>query len=238
MASPTPRSARHCEAGHTMDPNWDSCPYCDAEKRSKQQTQAGQPQASLRSASPDDRSTKIGPGASAGVRRETKVMPSAPSPAAGAGGQRGEVDTRRIVGVLITYTWRPEGQLFAIREGKNFLGAGKVGSEASEDLCDILIQNDPGLSSEHALILCRHGRYDIIDQKSSNGTFLNRELIPIQGTELPNYAEIQTGSTIWTFIKIMAPEKPEARPVTPPPVTSVVPPEGKPKPTKDPTEVR
>lgn len=237
MASPTPRSARHCEAGHTMDPNWHNCPYCDAEKRSKQQTQVGQPQASLRSASPDDRSTKIGPGASAGVRRETKAMPSAPSPA--AGGQRGEIDTRCIVGVLITYTWRPEGQLFAVREGKNFIGAGKVGSEPGERLCDILIDNDPRLSSEHALILCRHGRYDIIDQRSSNGTFLEGDLIPIQGTELPNYAELQTGSTSWTFIKIMAPEKSIARPVTsPPPVTSVVPPEGKPKPPKDPTEVR
>jgi pSer/pThr/pTyr-binding forkhead associated (FHA) protein len=130
------------------------------------------------------------------------------------------------MGILITYTWRPEGQLFAIREGKNFIGAGNVSSDASHRPCDILITNDPRLSSEHALILCRHGRYDIVDQESSNGTFLNSELVPLQGTDLPNYAEIKTGSTVWTFIKINppaseviqpSPERKVEKPTTPSP---------------------
>ena len=40
------------------------------------------------------------------------------------------------------------------------------------------------------------------------------------GTDLPNYAEIKTGSTLWTFIKITAPAgeitQPVARPVQEP----------------------
>lgn len=234
MANATPRSSgRLCDAGrHWMDPNWENCPYCDAENRSREQTQTGRPYATIRAA--DDRKTRVGGGASPEIKRETRVMPSGSTPS--AGGQAGGADTRRIMGVVITYTWRPEGQLFAVREGKNFIGAGSVSSEASHRDCEILIRTDPRLSSEHALILCRHGRYDIVDQKSSNGTFLNGELVPLQGTELPNYAEIKTGSTIWTFIKIEAPPVSETAP--PPAGPAVEKPEPGAEETKQPTKVR
>jgi hypothetical protein len=136
----------------------------------------------------------------------TKVMPERGTGTHGSGGDRtGPADTRRIVGVIVTYSWRPEGQLFTVREGKNYIGADRVSSEPDHQLCHILIPNDTKMSAEHALILCRHGRYDIIDQKSSNGTFLGEELVPLQGAELPNYAEIRTGATVWSFIKIEPP---------------------------------
>jgi pSer/pThr/pTyr-binding forkhead associated (FHA) protein len=85
-------------------------------------------------------------------------------------------------------------------------------------LCPILIPNDPKMSAEHALILYRHGRYEIVDEKSSNGTFLGDELVPLKGTELPNYAQIRTGSTIWTFIKIEPGPRPTPGPEPEPPV--------------------
>jgi hypothetical protein len=152
-----------------------------------------------------DRRTRVGdiPGSGG---HTTKVMPERGTGAPGSSGDRtGSADTRRIVGVIVTYSWRPEGQLFTVREGKNYIGADRVSSEPDHQLCHILIPNDTKMSAEHALILCRHGRYDIIDQKSSNGTFLGEELVPLQGAELPNYAEIRTGSTIWSFIKIEPP---------------------------------
>src|SRR5262249_46110925 len=64
-----------------------------------------------------------------------------------------EVSNRRIAGTLITYTWRAEGQLFVIREGKNFIGRGDISSEAVPRPCDIQIPQDLRLSGEHALIL-------------------------------------------------------------------------------------
>ena len=78
---------------------------------------------------------------------------------------------RRIVGALITYTWLPEGHLFPVREGKTFIGSGDVSSEAIHRSCDVQIPQDRRMSGEHALILCRHGTYEVIDQTSSNGTF-------------------------------------------------------------------
>jgi pSer/pThr/pTyr-binding forkhead associated (FHA) protein len=107
---------------------------------------------------------------------------------------------------LVTYTWRGEGELFPIREGKNFIGSGDVSSEAYHRSCDVLVPQDNTMSAEHALILCRQGNYEIIDQISSNGTFLGGQMLRAnQGTDLPNYAEIKTGSTLWTFIKVNPP---------------------------------
>jgi len=107
---------------------------------------------------------------------------------------------------LVTYTWHPEGQLFPVREGKTFIGSGDISSEAFHRSCDVQIPEDRRMSGEHALILCRHGAYEIIDQTSSNGTFLNDRMLRANAsTEIPHYAKIQTGFTVWTFIHIEAP---------------------------------
>jgi hypothetical protein len=156
-----------------------------------------------------------------------------PAPEPYVGGYVGEGDTRRIVGVLITYTWRPEGQLFEVREGKTFIGSGNVSSEAVHRKCDVQIPEDRRMSGEHALILCRQGTYEIIDQTSSNGTFLDGEMLRANASKvIPNYAKIETGSTLWTFIQIEAPRQTVIEPPPPPP------PPPDPPPRKDPSEVK
>jgi hypothetical protein len=192
------RPSRQCTKGHTMDPNWETCPYCEAELKAK--TRSNQPKVIAVSGG---KGTIVGEVLRESARRETKAM-SSQSP--GIGGHVGVGETRRIVGVLVTYTWRPEGELFPVREGKNFIGSGQVSSDPSHPDCHVKIPEDVKMSSEHALILCRHGRYEIIDQTSSNGTFLNGEmLLSNNSNELSDYAEIKTGNTLWTFIKIKAP---------------------------------
>ncbi len=163
-----------------------------------------------------DRKTRVGTPKSEGTEgRMTKVMPvSTGSPS--VRGYMGKADTRKIVGVLTTFTWQPQGELFPIREGKNFIGSDKVYSDASHQDCDIQIQEDERMSGEHALILCRGGVYEIIDQTSSNGTYLNGDMLPAnQSHRLENYSEIQAGSTVFTFIKI-APSKKAEEHVSPP----------------------
>jgi hypothetical protein len=125
-------------------------------------------------------------------------------------------DTRRIVGVVITYTWRPEGQLFPIHEGQNFIGRADISAESMRRPCDIQIPQDLKMSAEHALILYRPAHqnetqenYEIIDQETANGTLVNGTLLkPNQGEKLPNYATIRTGETVWTFIMIKEPAGP------------------------------
>lgn len=193
------RPLRQCPKGHTMDPNWEVCPYCEAERKAK--TRSNQ---SRGIAVSGGTGTTVGEFLKDSGGRETKIMPSSLSDSrehVGVG------ETRRIVGVLVTYTWRPEGELFPVREGKNFIGSGLVSSDPSHPDCHVKISQDVKMSSEHALLLCRQDRYEIIDQTSSNGTFLNgKMLMSNESSELSDYAEIKTGNTLWTFVKIKTPK--------------------------------
>ncbi|GJL76414.1 FHA domain-containing protein [Nitrosomonas sp.] len=199
MSSLLSSTGRRCPSGrHVMDPGWSKCPYCDAEKRSNEQTAHRKPE---RIVSSDVRKTTIEDDSAHQSNRETKAMPrQTSSPNVGGYGDRG--DKRRIRGILITYTWRPQGDLFPVREGKNYIGAGTVNREPGDPQCDIQITDDQKLSSAHALILCRHGRFEIVDLESTNGTFIDEEMIPIRGADLPDTANIRTGATSWTFMKV------------------------------------
>jgi FHA domain len=189
------RQGRKCPKGHTLDPSWDTCPYCQAEERSKQKS--------------------VGLGEIGADRRETRIQSPAPGSPAPAGNrvtrdmsqQRFDPmptgDAPRIVGVLVTYTWQRQGQLFAVREGKNFIGRGQTSSEPQPRDCDIQVPEDDQMSQEHALILCRRGKYELIDQEATNGTFLNGVMLNAnQGTDIPDRSEITTGRTVWTFLQI------------------------------------
>jgi pSer/pThr/pTyr-binding forkhead associated (FHA) protein len=212
MASALLNTGRRCPSGrHVMDPGWDVCPYCEGERKSKEQTAYREPVLSS-----NVRETKIG-GSVPPSNRETKSMPQqqpTPSPNVG-GGDGGRGDKRRIRGVLITYTWQQQGELFPIREGKNYIGAGTVNREPGDPQCDIYITDDQKLSSAHALILCRQGKFEIVDLESTNGTFINEEMIPIRGADLPDTANLRTGSTIWSFMKVITPDNLHSAPSPP-----------------------
>ncbi len=150
----------------------------------------------------EDRNTSIG-GSSGNSRRETRVAESTSF----------EEEARRIVGVIVTYTWKQAGELFEIRLGKNYIGREKVGRMPGDPYCDIQV-DDPKMSSSHALILCRElsnggeVKFDLIDQESSNGTYLNDTLIDLTGETLTDdCVKIRTGSTVWTFMKIISDPK-------------------------------
>ena len=154
-------------------------------------------------------------GAEVPQQRATRVMPAAKAP--DKSGHPGQGDTRRIVGVLLTYSWLPYGQLFPVREGKNFIGRAQISSETEPRDCDVYLPQDERMSAEHAVILCRAGNYEIIDQMSSNGTFVDGKLLKAnQSEDLRHYAQITTGSTSWTFIRTTAPHDVEQPPVQQP----------------------
>jgi len=121
-------------------------------------------------------------------------------------------DKRRITGVLACFTWQTAGELFPLREGKNTIGAGSL-SEEGHRPCEIQIRTDPEMSREHALILCRQGKYELLDLNSSNGTFLNGEMISPLAVELPNNAKIKVGATVFQFLKIEGRAQPGGEPV-------------------------
>jgi hypothetical protein len=121
-----------------------------------------------------------------------------------SGGQRRQqtvaVDpARKIVGVLITYSWQDQGQVFPVLEGRNLIGKDPA-------QCDICIPQDATLSAVNSFIVY-HGQFIIGDKISMSGTYVDGKPIMTEFVPLNNYATIRTGSTYWTFVTIQPPSQ-------------------------------
>jgi hypothetical protein len=190
--------ARYCDKGHPMDPNWTTCAYCEAQSRVNEKTlrsSTAQPENSgsndqtERSESMGPRHTQIDPGISEEESGHTKIdTQSEPIR------KKTNVQDRKITGVLVTFSWKFQGELFALYEGRNVIGS--AGSS------DIQITTDPSMSGDHAVILCRAGRDELHDLLSTNGTFLNEKYVERDGADLTDLAAIRTGRTVFEFRKI------------------------------------
>ena len=102
---------------------------------------------------------------------------------------------RKVVGFLVTYSWNFNGEFYPLFEGRNNIG--RDGSVA-----EICINEDEQISGKHFSILYRavDNKFKFRDEQSSNGTFVNDELID-EG-ELKNHDVILVGSTKLIFIVI------------------------------------
>lgn len=216
---------QRCPAGlHLVDPKWTKCPYCDAEKNASERsspvaaepakppsvtrraTQVDNGQASPR---PDPRamaSAGAPPPGAPGARSNTIVDPL---PSSNAGGERHVGGGRRLTGILTTFTWSRLGELYTVRDGRNFAGSGVVSADNNTP-CEILVVEDGTMSSAHFLILCQGGRTIVSDNFSTNGTYVNGEQIDTRGMELPDNAVIKAGATVFTFQKIRIANAPAA----------------------------
>lgn len=197
-------NTRYCEKGHPMDPNWTSCAYCDAESRGRQKTASQKPASEntdrLDAFKPDEHSgrrtamepenTRIDSGAPKDARGGTQIDTSSDT----FQGVRARTHKRKITGVLVTFSWRFEGELFVLYEGRNVIG--------SANSCDIQVSTDPSMSGEHAVILCRAGRDELHDLLSTNGTFINEKYVERDGADVVDGAFIKTGGTVFEFRKI------------------------------------
>jgi hypothetical protein len=110
--------------------------------------------------------------------------------------------SRKIVGVLITYSWQDQGQVFPVLEGRNLIGK-------DPNQCDICVPQDQTLSAVNTFITYRR-HFIIGDKVSMSGTDVNGEPIETEFVPLHNYAKIRTGSTYWTFVAIQPPTDPLA----------------------------
>lgn len=101
---------------------------------------------------------------------------------------------KKLVGFLVTYSHASNGEFFPLFEGKNFIG--------KDSSLQISIQNDAKISDKHLSILYRtiDRKFKFKDEQSTNGTFINEELID-EG-ELTNHDMIRIGITKLIFIVI------------------------------------
>ena len=141
---------------------------------------------------------------SMGIQKPQNVQQASPNaaprttirrnPAMMGGAVKAEEGGRKLVGFLVTYNRTPLGKAFNIYEGRNY-----IGRDAD---CDIAIPDDNQMSGKHMLIryLSGNNKFSFKDEMSSNGTYVNKELLD-EG-ELHNYDIIRVGSTLFIFIAI------------------------------------
>jgi hypothetical protein len=105
-----------------------------------------------------------------------------------APGQLSQIEKRKLVGWLATFSHDEYGQDYRLYIGKN-----KIGSSPA---CDIVI-DDPSVSGEHATVLFRDHEFLIKDNFSTNGTKINGA--GIDEGRLKEGDELKLGNTIFKF---------------------------------------
>ena len=99
---------------------------------------------------------------------------------------------RKIVGWIISYTIDPMGVDYRIFEGNNLIGRDSSNS--------IILSKESTISSRHATILYKSGKFWVKDEMSANGSFLNSEEMEIQKAyEMKDNDELRLGNTVFRF---------------------------------------
>ena len=219
-------TARLCPRGHVMDPAWAECPTCHpgagraassgAAPGSKGRTVIESPSnvpaapaggfvkgatllegfggakaATVHEALGVKGGTVASPGAPSGKAR-TVFDPGTAGPSLGPGTRSGSsprTPLPRLAGWLVTFSNDPSGVDYRLREGRNTVGC-------DEATCDIVIADDPSVSSQHAILVFRDGTFQIRDNDSTNGTYVNGQDIFGKGAvSLKNLDRIRLGKT-------------------------------------------
>lgn len=106
-------------------------------------------------------------------------------------------ENRRLVGLLVSYSAIPTGEVYKVYEGRTTIGRDRT--------CDIPFPNDSHMSSKHLLIqyVEAKGAFKAKDLGSSNGTNVNGSIYVMDETiDLKTNDKIVLGGTVFVFLAI------------------------------------
>jgi pSer/pThr/pTyr-binding forkhead associated (FHA) protein/RNA polymerase subunit RPABC4/transcription elongation factor Spt4 len=107
------------------------------------------------------------------------------------GGKKDGPPRGRIVGFLVSYTISPSGKFYTLYEGRETIG------RKNTTICI----DDTQLSSEHAVLLHRNGRFIFEDRLSTNGSKVNGRDVLGQ-IDLNHGDVLEMGSHIYILVSI------------------------------------
>lgn len=114
-----------------------------------------------------------------------------------ATGETGMAENRRLVGLLVSYSAVPTGEVYKVYEGRTTIGRDRT--------CDIPFPKDHHMSSKHLLIqyVEAKGTFKAKDMGSSNGSNVNGNIYVMDETiDLKTNDKIVLGSTLFVFLAI------------------------------------
>ena len=190
-------ATKKCTNGHLYDPAiyGDKCPFCPSSSDSTR-------------VNPDvqgERTMVIGGG---NVSKPTATIGVDDNDASGGRTVIRHVDSsvtgetmvgenRRVVGLLVSYSDNPCGEVYKLYEGTTTIGRDRT--------CDIPFPKDSHMSSKHLLIqyVAAKGIFKAKDLGSSNGSNVNGAIYVMdESIELKTNDKIVLGGTLFIFIAI------------------------------------
>lgn len=191
-------ATKKCANGHLYDPAiyGDKCPFCPSSTDSTKVNtdfQEGPGTKVLGGEEPKPTAT-IGIDGNDAVGGATVIR----RPVGGtATGETGVSENRRLVGLLVSYSANPTGEVYKVYEGRTTIGRDRT--------CDIPFPNDSHMSSKHLLIqyVEAKGAFKAKDLGSSNGSNVNGNIYVMDETiDLKTNDKIVLGSTLFIFLTI------------------------------------
>ena len=172
--------------GHYYDSSLNACPFCP-----QQDTQmhgfAHKTQEGLETVIQNEK-TQVYSSANSSTKNDPMAGKTViVSSASGKGNI--PANTRKLMGWLVTFTNNKSGADYKLYEGRNVIGTA-AGN-------DIVITNDSTISAKHLTILFRAGEILFEDELSTNGSFINGEMVN-KGT-LKDGDIIRTADTEFSF---------------------------------------
>lgn len=175
-----------CSNGHVYDSNFDKCPYCPSPLlQSKINKNIAGLTDTFNSVSGKGKdSTRIMGSEFSTSKNSNKTIIISPDNDNSMQNNSG----RKLIGWLVTFSQKTEGEDFRLYEGRNLIGG--------DPKSDIYL-SDPAVSSPHCMMLFRGGKIKIKDELSTNGTFVNGEAI--EETDIKDGDIILIGKTELKF---------------------------------------
>jgi hypothetical protein len=203
---------KKCSAGHYYSDHLDACPYCSPESNNEvnetlgstagfmDETNEAIPTELLNEetktipfSSNSDQSNQFNEVPNTIEQRfedfdKTVIIDSDDSQGDSQPAQRLK---RKLAGWLVSYTLDELGLDFRLYEGKNCIG--------SKIECEVPVLQDKSVSGKHATILFRNNKFLLKDEFSTNGTYLNDNIVEEETPVLKDGDVIKVGNTIFKF---------------------------------------
>ena len=180
-------STKRCPNGHQYDQSiyGDTCPFCPSETHVIENADSMETRPVMESTGPTVPMVQPEPVADESPR--TMIFGANNDGSTANGG-------RKLVAALVTYSHKPNGEIFPIYEGNNFVGREKDN--------DIQILDDKFMSRRHFQILFTpaEGIFRLYDEHTANGLYVNGEFK--REAELKSFDVIVVGATKFVFIAI------------------------------------
>jgi hypothetical protein len=177
-----------CQNGHNFHAKLDNCPYCPKPEVTKSINDA------ITSAKTMiERSTDLDVPAQPTILDENNttielenktVIDKTDTPKTASSEATALQTGQKLAGWLVTYDIDPNGTDFKLYEGRI-----KIGKDPLNDI----VLNEPDVTDEHVLIMCRDNKFVLQDQLSAKGTYVNNK-IENGRVELNDGDEIKIGN--------------------------------------------